>query len=588
MAITTIDSSIKDFFQAVNEDKAVACDSKGHWYVEGIFMRIVRWIFRLDDRRIANVALAFNNCLDKLEKIPVNFNANANAGKASEKVDFESYVLCAKVLQDKMKECRSDDAKKEFARLNVRVAGLKYRLEGINGGCDKTNVDPNLLIDIRAIAEKWKAEKFYLPVKKLTERDEQRLSEACHYPEFAQLLLKDTALKEQFFRWIIKCGNQVRPFIEFPAKQQKIRDSLLSSRIGCFGGDALRVQMANGNDGLVQKHLTLLIEGKPYSILDEQHKVTLKGNYTLSIEKILKIFAAKNKRVGSLTFFPTGVENWNVNKLAWYNADKKRYEPINLNLPKWWEQMPKCQTISYKEASQRYGFACDGTKWIGSLKSTRETMTQALGGTHGYLELAIPESSGKYRLYSFGKYAITFPNAPWEYIGAVFGTGPGLISYPDENIALLHREQTEFSVPMTEAEGLNVMQTIKEDILKAWKGNMAFQILSDNCCKWAGKTLSKNLGPEKVPPLCTIPFEEVQPGGVIGKIFEVLKKTPAPVRRGLLTTLVFPLGSWSSKKLIKKNGKEKHISLYNNPPWGEKGTLHHPAMLFYNKKQSLN
>ena len=153
------------------------------------------------------------------------------------------------------------------------------------------------------------------------------------------MLLKSNALQEQFFEWALRDRNPVGIFVEYPAIQQKLTDNLLQTRIGRLGGQALNIKKVNlqGKENIKEKVVTLLFEGKPISILDENQEIIFKGNYRLTLREVFNIFHNKESEVGNLEFFHEGIVNWNTHRLGSWNADKGEYERIDLQQANWWK-----------------------------------------------------------------------------------------------------------------------------------------------------------------------------------------------------------------------------------------------------------
>lgn len=382
------------------------------------------------------------------------------------------------------------------------------------------------------------------------------------YQSFVKLITLSPELKVDFLNWCLRDKNDPLIFISYPQTAKKLIDCNLSSRIGFYGG--LRRE---GND------LTLPFEGKNISILDGEKEILFRGNYKLRVKEIFEIFQKRLVEIGNLEYFADGICNWNPKKGGWYNADRQDFEVEELNKEKWWESLPVGKELTPSEAAQCFGFPVDGTSWIVSLQATRQSNDHHPIGTHGWIQIAIP-MEGRYRLFDFGKIAEDFPVTLKENIIITAITVPGVICYPDENIFSTNRQHKWKAFEITEAEGKNLMLSIQQDLLRGKRGELPFQFLTANCCKWAWKSCKRHLG-DKLPELFQMKAKEFTVQG-----FEWIKFLPDTLIDLFLTLIFWILGGNKEMVIPKKNGTPKVISLLRKKPWDPNNTFFHPGNLF--------
>ena len=570
-----IDASMKEFSRALKET-TIVCNSKGKWYRSSSVMRVVRRLLGLEGVRLARVGQAFNRCLDELEKIPVRFNASG-ALSPNQNVKFEDYLDTAKVLEEVLEGSRFRRAIKELNRLRYRVDALRYRLEKYKPGV----VNKETARKVHELASAWKEPRIYFDEKHLTDHDIQLLDAACTYDHFAKRLLADTELRENFFDWTLKDRNNPDTFVQYPAMRGKLTECGLVPRIGFCGADALRIKkIPLKNSADTEKVLTLPFEGHEISILDEKRKVKFRGNYVLTIEEIFKVFYDRDKEIGNLEYFQDlGICNWNPKRFGWFNAKTNSYVSIDFEKDNWWEELPVLKEISKEEAKHRYKMDCNGSDWVISVKASREQPNLHPVGTHAYFEVAIPKN-GKYRIFTFGKFAETFPKKWYEYINVLVNAVSAVISGPDENIFYTNRQHGGHSIIPTLKEAVDFMASIKRNILDSRQGNFVFQFMSNNCCKWVWKKARNHFGEKRIPDLFRISFVDVTPVGILGSIMSALRKMPHFIRWFFLTSLVIVLGGWRGMTVTKKNGRRKRISLLNSLPWSRGNKFFHPGLYF--------
>jgi hypothetical protein len=397
----------------------------------------------------------------------------------------------------------------------------------------------------------------------------EKLEELCRYELFARRLLEDSALRQDFIDWVFVCENEMKPFIQFPDTVRKIVACGLSGRIGFFGGNALRIM-----DG----QLTLPFEGVHVSIMDENSVVTFRNNYSLTIKQIFRIFRDRLLEMGNLEFFSSGICNWNPKKLGAYNPATGNYDIDYLKLEDWWEWFPWIEQLTVEQSCERYQEHCDGSQWIFTVKASREQPTMAPSGTHSYLEVAIPNGWG-YNIYYFGKFATTqFPQTTLQTLNCITSVMPAAVCYPDENIFNFHREHIGHSALATPEEAKNIMRSIRKDISNAMNGNLYFQLINENCCKWVWKKLHHHLGEERIPNLFSMSFIDVEMGFI-----KRFKKMSPKKQKALMSLLFFLSGGWRKRTVVKKNGSIRKIGIFHDAAWKPEATFLHPPKLFENK-----
>ena len=124
------------------------------------------------------------------------------------------------------------------------------------------------------------------------------------------------------------------------------------------------------------------------------------------------------------------------------------------------------------------------------------------------------------------------------------------------------------------------MNSIKEDMLNARKGNLVFQIESENCGKWLHGILSKHLGEERVPNYFKLPLLDTQPEGFVKWVFKGIKKLPSKIHTRLLTVMHLPFGAWKGVWVTgsEEEGKKRRLALVNTDFWKDT-VVYLPSML---------
>lgn len=572
-----LNQSLDQFAEAIVQGEPVTVNPLGQWHIEGYVKRAFSKIFHLEEKRMREIAGALINSFDHFEKIPVQFHPQKSFYE-----EFQPQFHAAEALFDAMSICQSKEAKQTLNQLKRRYIALKYRIEEVNGGLDPIDIQEDLFNELKCKAYHWKKNQHIFFIKELTEYDLEKLRDVSRYAEFSELLLDDQELLQQFFDWIFRDKNSVRPFIEFPANQLKLVDCCLSSRIGRIGGELLHVVKEKVDDSSCQKILTLPFEGKLMSILDDQKVIKFRGNYELTLEDVFIIFKNKFARVGNFEFLAQGIVNWNDHHLGWWDADLDDFHRIDLDCLKWWEQMPIFEIISKEKAQTRYGWQLDGIHWCAAAYASRSYPTLDVDKNHAYLEVAVPLSAGRYAIYDFGKFAYEFPTTFFENLSIFCRNVHATIAFPDENVFYSHRQHANHSFRLSHQEGLKLMDRIKRDIIRSRGYNFVFQIESENCAKWVHETLEHALGKHRMPDLFRIPLLNTEPMGLVGQIFGLIKKLPPKMQITALTTLHLPFGA-SKGTWVHEDGRKVLKSLTKHHFW-KTTEIYLPAVLI-NQKQ---
>lgn len=564
VAKNKITENIVDFVKALKGGQPVAINSSGEWFIEGLVARALRMIPLVEDRKNTQLAQALINSLDEIEKISIRFNS-------SQKIPFASFIEAAELIASKLIHSHQVGTKFQLLR---RIVALKYRLESQNGGLDEQNAQENTLNQLMQVAKEWSLNEVAFCKMDFSSEELEMIALTARHVEFTDLILNDKALRQEFFACVLRDHNEVKPFIQFPATQQKIASSNLQGRIGRMGREQLKISLQEC-ERFQEKILSLPFEGKDINILDDQRVITFRGNYKLTIAEVFEIFKNKNIRVGELEFLQDGIVNWNVHKLGWWNADKNAHEIIDMAKPGWWKQLPLFEIITRQEAKNRYGRHMDGITWNAAASATRGTASLDVDQTHAFLEVAVPLNNGNYAIYDFGKFAIQFPSNLIESLAMACHTVEATIAFPDENVYYTHRQHASRSFALSPDLGMKLMDGIRYDIIKARAGNLIYQIESENCAKWLHESLENVVG--EIPNLFKMHILDTESVGVLGFLFETIKRLPKDFHIPALNYIHLLFGA-SKETWIMENGEIVCRSLSTHR-FFKTGEIYLPALL---------
>ncbi len=286
---------------------------------------------------------------------------------------------------------------------------------------------------------------------------ERKIIEVCDsFPAFADLLLRDEKLLDSFFKWAIRDNNTVAPMVMFISLSELLQRCSLSQRTGYNMGRDIQIHTDYDIEGHIVRTLAIPIEGRHYNIAAKDQKVLMKDGTERTIKEIFEIFRNKVHGPSDLEFFPRiGITYW------------PSYEPwkvMNFDDPEFWLGPPQLRIINIEEAQRIYGrtvggikmietvlprekiierdglywvehdlallnevkvleemggfvkvrmrerIAVDGKNFIHVVRATKQK-DMSFMRTHGFGDVLIPLKSGRYYLFSMGKYPKKYPES---------------------------------------------------------------------------------------------------------------------------------------------------------------------------------
>lgn len=558
--------------EALRGGEELWIDGGGDWGHLSRGRRAFEWLFGAGQRR-EKMAKALCAQLDALEALAVPFGALSEGAK--ERIArLQAHAELVSLLLNRWK--REGVVPRGAAPLRRRLLALLYRMERVNGGMDRNASDPVSFSILANWTRLWKGSHPLIKQGTLTAGEERRLLEAARYPHFVDLLREDPLLLESFILWTVRDGVNPAPFIEFPALADKLTALSLSSRIGRVNGSLLALRKVE-REGNKEKVVTLPFEGVPHSLLDPALRLRVRGGVTISLEEIFSCFAHKAYEVGEFELFAEGIIAWNAHQLGWWNSALGGYERINLAASRWWEALPRLETLTSEQARARYGFPLDGRHWVAAATATRTTATLDFMDSHAFLEVAIPQPDGSYAIYDFGKFAFQFPTSYFDAVCLLTNTIYATVAYPDENIFYSHRQSVQKPFKITPEEGKRMMEGIRIDIVKGRSGNFVYQIESDNCALWVYNLLKRAMGADALPDLFVTHLLSTEPFGLVARIFNAIKRLPASLQTRVLTLCHIPLGAWRGNWI--QEGEALIWKALNYHEFWSSGEVYLPARL---------
>jgi len=580
-----IRDSLAEFSLALEKNEPVYVKSDGQWGLQKRSVQKINEFFHRDHVYLKKIGAQLCRLLDEAESSPVKILKETDAVERKQYVRLLNACKVALKTLEKKKKCA-----KSSLFLKRKMIALKYRI----GSSYEKGKDP--VKDFRKqefrmfvnVAAEWKqSELMYQPIdRELSKRDLSRLKETLSFPKFIPLLNKNAELKKQFFEWIIRDGGHVQEFIEYPATWQILKKSFLTSRATAYRSHDLAVVVLKS-----QKFLSLPFEIEneknelrieKINILDQKAFVTLKNQWTLTIGEIFKKFARKNDEIGDVEYIGA-VKNWNCHVFGSYNPKTGKHEEVDLEDPEWYKSLPVQEIVSAKTLERRFSLnpkILDGKNYLFLARASQGCLKEELAKSHGFIEICVPQTDGKYRLYAIGKFAADFPTRFCDLMLFPASTKRSRYSYPDENRGYHHRRQAIAPFVLSSEEGAAMLNLICDDLKVAAAGNSVFQFGADNCTFWVQNLLNRlHTAFKKEPPedLFQMPVLNAKTAQPFKAIFGLMRRINSVLREKFFRILEYVLRAHKGI-YIEENGKCIYKSL-SKSSFRNLRTCYIPALL---------
>lgn len=579
-----------DLLAQILQNQNVRMDQQGKWTVEGWKSRLVRWIKPID--RFYNKILVGKTIelIEGLEKIHILFSRSSES-ELPQSRQIQSYLLLAKKVIRKYED--HSDLHDQIQKLRCYCIGLKYRLQNSQSN------EVYALEKVEDIFSKWKKVNPMKGDREVNFHEKKVLEKTCHYRSFVKLLLRDSSIREEYFKWVSE-GNEADPFIQFPAKATSLTWHSVSKILGHHGGHQLQVEVHHTPRGCY-KDLTMLFEGKRESILDDRKVVVLKHGYSLTLAEIFYIFRKRAEGFGNVEFSSTkGFINWNPIKMGSYDPLLQSYHQINLDVENWYTQLEPTAIYSLDQAQKIFkdihgnSLECDGQRWMIGFVCTNAHEEILVQDAHAFLGVGIPDENKNYHFYPFGKFTQEFPpdlpeslqtftqkaKALIQCFRALIDHLKGGIAYPDENIRNNRFSHASY-FSLTPEEGKSRLHKLREDLRSSRQGQLYFQYLSRSCIHWCYEILRSDISKDQAKELNGIHLFDVKTTGILKYFYRFLGLFSQENQVRVMNFLMKILKP-NRVQIVGKKGEMKWISIVDKAPWADKCL--HPGVLIQKKK----
>ncbi len=546
------------FAEALCSGKFLMVSRNGKWHEGGFAEKLLFSVAYFKKIRLRAIC---NHLLSMLEEEEANSNLSS---------------VIIKAVTIGIEECKLLANEAIYKKLFLAFLAYGYRTKQQMPIFQRQlQVHSQEFVELYHRALEWKMARRIFKENFLTDDELQNIEMLASYIQYRNLLLSDKEIFEEAMQWSIQNRNPIEALIEFPATSRKLIAAGLDKRIGRLKDSGLKILQKNG-----VKILALPFEGKYFSILNPEAKITFRGQYTLSIMQIFEVFAKKEFYAGNLEYLQGGITNWSVHHLGYWDEEERQYQRIDLNKHNWWENLPAFEILSVQEVEARYSTQLKGLPWIVAASATREFLNLNLENTHAFLEVAIPQGMS-YAIYNFGKFGFEYPLRPIEKLTRACIVQTATIAYPDENVFYSQRQTVYHPFILTEGQGRRVLESIRRDMELSRGGNLIYQIHSENCAKWTHDKLEEELGEQNLPDMYRLSMWETEPTGVLGAIFQIIRNLPKSFRLKTLTALHFPFNTWKGV-WVEQNGQQSYKALVYEKFWST-GVVYLPALLHHKK-----
>lgn len=488
----------------------------------GILGRIYKWLTGYESKMLLKIAQMATQQLDELEQLKIKFKSNGPKKVINdEQTEFKLNAIIDVSLHALawLKKLNI----KDLSHLEYKCIALTYRMKDTMP--PEVPIEKITVVDhkLKELTTSFKKESYAISKKGITEKEEKILDDVIdQYPDFVDYILtkgNEKILKE-FHKWTIQNNCPANVFIEFPHIQKTLKQSYLASRIGVIGNNLLKV----GYNSKGEKDVTLsFITSKgqeDVSILNEDEKVKFstwksgKVEQEYSLKEIWEQFVLKNDKDDTpVEMFYDGITLFNT----------AQYDGVDFTTDneKWYEDLPVYKVVTSKELEALYGKISQNGEWLVTAKSASQTANIGFNGHHAFLEIAVPDGKGNFRLYPFGKYPKYFPTGAIESLVSLGNTVEGHIIF-DQNVYYTMRNITSVPFVINAKKGEALMKEIKADVKLAKNGKLPFQIINENnCAGWVESKLNQVFKDEslKVNPslfkVNVLAMDAPQPFGIL-------------------------------------------------------------------------
>lgn len=528
--------------------------------------------------------------LDTVERNPVYFDAIQKV-MSSQKALFENCLSVATKAMKKLEPSRSLKVKSLRDQISQRVVALQYRFEAVNGGWNKATALPGLLESVRQKAEAWK-KKQPLYVKEdrpLSKRDNEKLVEACQYPEFVRVLLNSQELQHHFFTWCLRDNNGVSQFVEYPSISNRIDTVNLAERIGKLGAHYFAIQKHKNEKLGPTAHQKVIClpfctthKVEYLSVLNESREVILNGDWKLSIKQIFELFYQKHKDATDLEFFgSTGITNWHVYEIGAWNPKTKSYDHPELSGPQWWLRLPIVEEISKKAVEERYGETLKEGEWLACVSATRKRADWQVEDRHGYIIAVVPVAEDRYRIFPMGDYPLKFPSTLRESFDFLGKFIKGKFAFVDYNYFTSTRQHAVHPIKQSHETLEKAMEVFRDRLSKSIKGQQTFQFKQENCAQEAQKTIHTAIAGEKRNYFAVELSKAHSKSSFLAGLLAIMRNLSPTNQQRMMKTVLSAFGGTSSFTVVHDDGTKTVKSVVESLD-KEKGKLlfYHPSYLF--------
>ncbi|GEM_PF-3057192 len=195
-----------------------------------------------------------------------------------------------------------------------------------------------------------------------------------NYPAFADLLIRDKAIRIRFFKWAVRDSNQVDPFVLFPSLVEDLVRSNLSQRTGFYKGRHLVIHRDRNYDQNLICWLGLPFQGKEVNIAKKEEKVVLSDQQTRTVEEVFKVFENKRHTPGDVEFLEEGII---------YFPSYESWKVFDLEDPEFYKKGPILERLSVDEVQTRYGKTTPGLDLVRKEVSVNDLIER---GEHLFFE----------------------------------------------------------------------------------------------------------------------------------------------------------------------------------------------------------
>jgi hypothetical protein len=627
MKLDHISNSVESFVAAVDRGASISFSSDGTWHERSLFSRIIRCIIRVFFK-IPEDSVDLAVQLDRfLSSKIVRVQKKDICGFSAPSFSFDVHTAVSAVrrsldrirasndkvmaLADHMQEermktvdpksqshllvdkcrdtvCRSGPlcASANLFRTEQMISYLSKPQSDINAvSVGVESVHPENVEWLEEQCKKWQTRQYpyvdYFADQQTIDNTRAKLRRYCQYEDFLEESKKNPVLLEQFFYHVFRnlpnwTTDSVDIFIQSFFILGPLHKGILDKRLCEFSVKGIEFVESGRDGGKVVKDVRLLINGSMQSISNQSSIVKVSEKTSMTVRQLFDKFA--QLEFGFIDF--EYLEDGGVREFD------SRLPQLKSSDTDWWKKLPLVQRMTKEQLAAMYGVTPGPDEHLLILRASRQTpSSKQINENHAWMDIPLPLPDGTYNVISVGKFAYRYPRGLWETLKFAFSSQRASIVTVDPNRFARQRERIGAPVvPLDNAQFSQLMDIIRDDIVRANKHELVFQAQGDNCASWVRKVLFQVVPNYEIEPF-EMMIKDAEAPAPLSALMSVQKVCSEDVWNFVRITTSAAMGATQPCVLSDGHGGKRTVRLVEDKKWVN-GLVNLPAN-FWNKASQI-